>query len=161
MRERVAGIDFAKAILERAQDPPLRVFLLGGKEGVAARAKERLLHTYPSLCICGVHHGYFQKDGEENERLLSFIRAACPDILFVCFEFPVQEEWIDQNISSLPSVRVAIGLGGTLDVFAGDVKRAPKFVSRLGLEWLWRMAREPKRFKHLPDLLHFYLRAPK
>jgi N-acetylglucosaminyldiphosphoundecaprenol N-acetyl-beta-D-mannosaminyltransferase len=161
LRERVAGIDFAKALLERAQDEHLRVFLLGGKEGVAAHAKERLLKIHPDLCICGCHHGYFQKSGKENQAVLDLIREAHPDILFVCFGFPIQEEWIAKNLSRLPSVRIAAGLGGTLDVFAGDIKRAPKIVSRLGMEWLWRMAREPKRFRHLPALINFYLRAPK
>ena len=72
----------------------------------------------------------------------------------------MQEEWLVQNLSLLPSVRIALGLGGSLDVFAGDVRRAPKMLSRFKLEWLWRMLCEPKRMRDLPDLIRFFLLAP-
>ena len=157
LRERVPGIEFGESILKEAAERSLRVFLLGGKEGVAQRAAQRLSTQYPSLQICGAHTGYFQKTGEENAKVLLHIQKAKPHILFVCFGFPMQERWIDGNLPHLSSLSLVAGLGGSLDVWAGDVKRAPKIVQRCGLEWAWRMLREPKRLKNLPALVRFRL----
>jgi N-acetylglucosaminyldiphosphoundecaprenol N-acetyl-beta-D-mannosaminyltransferase len=155
LRERVAGISFGEALLCEAARGDDRVFLLGGKEGVAPRAAENLQKRYPGLNICGAYWGYFEKEGEENRRVLGMIKACRPDILLVCFGFPVQEVWIRENLPYLPSVRIAAGLGGSLDVWAGDVRRAPVFVQRRGLEWAWRMAAEPKRLAQLPQIFRF------
>lgn len=151
--EKVSGIEFGEALMERAAEQGLRVFLLGGKEGVAHRAADNLCLRYPKLQICGAHNGYFDKNGEENEALLSSLSALRPDILLVCFGFPAQELWMRDNLPHLPFLRVAAGLGGSLDVWAGDVARAPALLSRIGLEWAWRMAREPRRLSNLPALL--------
>ncbi len=155
LRERVAGISFGEALLCEAARRGDRVFLLGGKEGVAPRAAENLQKKYPGLLVCGAYWGYFEKEGEENRQVLGMIRACRPDILLVCFGFPVQEYWIRENLPHLPSVRVAAGLGGSLDVWAGDVRRAPVFVQKRGLEWAWRMAAEPKRLAQLPQIFRF------
>lgn len=155
LEERVAGIAFGEALLDRAAREGLGVFLLGGREGVAEQAAKNLCTRYPGLQICGTHHGYFEKTGAQDLRVVELLCAARPDILLVCFGFPVQEEWIAAHLPSLAGVRVVAGLGGSLDVWAGEVGRAPAFVSRLGLEWAWRMAREPKRLRHLPALLRF------
>lgn len=155
LRERAAGIEFGEALLSRAAREGLRVFLLGGGEGVAVRAAERLCARYSGLCIAGTYWGYFEKTGEEDCRVTEIIRAARPDILFVCFGFPAQEQWIAAHLDRLDGVRVAAGLGGSLDVWAGDVKRAPAVLSHMGLEWAWRMLREPKRLKKLPALVRF------
>lgn len=155
LRERVAGISFGEALLSEAARRGDRVFLLGGRDGVAPRAAERLQKRYSGLVICGTYWGYFEKDGEENRRVLGMIRACRPEILLVCFGFPIQEIWIRENLPRLPSVRVAAGLGGSLDVWAGDVRRAPVFVQRRGLEWAWRMVAEPKRLTQLPEILRF------
>ena len=152
---RVAGIEFGEALLARASEDGLRVFLLGGKEGVAERAAKSLCQKYPSLCICGTSWGYFAKSGEEDRRVISYIRACRPDVLLVCMGFPMQEEWIDMHMHLLDGVRVVAGLGGSLDVWSGDLRRAPKIVSHMGLEWAWRMAKEPKRLKNLPAILRF------
>ena len=157
LRERIAGIDFGEAILKKSAEMGLRVFLLGGKEGVAKTASERLSQKYPGLKICGIHSGYFQKYGEENAAVLRRINEANADILFVCFGFPMQERWIDKNLPSLSHLRLLAGLGGSLDVWAGNVKRAPKPLQKLGLEWAWRMAHEPRRLKNLPAILRFRL----
>jgi N-acetylglucosaminyldiphosphoundecaprenol N-acetyl-beta-D-mannosaminyltransferase len=154
-RERVPGIDFGEAILERASKEGLRVFLLGGKEGVARRAAANLSTKYPGLKICGAHSGYFQKTGKENAEVLHIIQNAEPHILFVCFGFPMQEKWILKNLPALPSLHLIAGLGGSLDVWAGTLKRAPKILQKQGLEWAWRMLREPKRLKNLPALVRF------
>jgi N-acetylglucosaminyldiphosphoundecaprenol N-acetyl-beta-D-mannosaminyltransferase len=110
---------------------------------------------YPTLQICGVHHGYFDKSGAENAEVIKKIRTAAPDILFVCFGFPAQEKWITDNLSSLPSVKLALGLGGSLDVWSGNIRRAPLLVQKAGLEWLWRTVLEPKRARIFLDIPHF------
>ena len=161
LRERVAGIDFGEAVLREASRQRLRVFLLGGEVGVAQTASEKLCIRYPGLKICGTYHGYFQKTGAENERILNDIRSAHTDILFVCFGFPRQEEWILENLPSLKELRLIAGLGGSLDVWSGKLRRAPKFFIDHGLEWAWRMAREPRRLKNLPALIRFSLSCEK
>ncbi|MBO5931838.1 MAG: WecB/TagA/CpsF family glycosyltransferase [Clostridia bacterium] len=158
--ERVAGIDFGAEVLGRAERAGLRVFLLGGGEGVAERAAQNLRKKHPRLCICGTTWGYFQRTGEENMRTVSYIRACRPDILFVCMGFPVQEEWVMENLHLLSDVRLIACLGGSLDVWAGDLRRAPVWLSRAGLEWLWRMLCQPKRFANLPHILSFLWHVP-
>ena len=153
---RIAGIDFGEALLLRAARDGLRVFLLGGREGVAERAGKRLAQRFPGLCVCGCYWGYFARTKEEDERLVSVLRAVRPDILFVCMGFPLQEEWIGEHMDRLSGVRVIAGLGGSLDVWSGCVHRAPRVLSGLGLEWAWRIAQEPKkRISQLPVLLRF------
>ncbi len=157
LKERVAGIEFGERLLERAAREGLRVFLLGGKADVAARAAEALRARYTGLCVCGTHWGYFDQAGEENRRVITEIRESRADILLVCMGFPVQERWITDNLASLSHLRVVAGLGGSLDVWSGDLRRAPRAVSRIGLEWAWRMAREPRRLRGLPALVRVAL----
>ena len=152
---RVSGIDFGERLLAYAAEHGLRVFLLGGADGVAHRAGEALCRRYPGLCVCGSFWGYGSKSGEENAQLLGWIRQSRADILLVCFGYPLQEEWIFENLSALSDVRIIAGLGGSLDVWAGDVRRAPRLMQKTGLEWAWRMARQPARIKQLPTLLRF------
>lgn len=159
LKERVAGIEFGEALLARAAHDGLRVFLLGGGNGIAARAAARLSERYVGLRVCGTYWGYFDRTGEENRRVLSLIRESRADVLLVCMGFPVQEEWIAENLSALAPLRVVAGLGGSLDVWAGEVKRAPRVLSKMGLEWAWRMAREPRRLRHLPALVRFWART--
>ncbi len=149
---RVAGISFGEALLAEAAEKGLRVFLLGGKEGVAQEAAERLQKKYNGLCICGCFWGYFERTKKQDEHLIQTILQAKTDILLVCMGFPEQERWIDSHRKRLTGVRVAAGLGGSLDVWAGRVPRAPRVIRSMGLEWAWRMAREPKRLRHLPAL---------
>ena len=160
LAERVAGIDFGAEILFRAERAGLRVFLLGGGDGVAERAAENLRKKHPRLCICGTTWGYFDKTGEENMRTISYIRACRPDVLFVCMGFPVQERWVIENLHHLTDIRVIACLGGSLDVWSGDLRRAPLWMSRMGTEWLWRMLRQPKRFAVLPEMVSFLWHVP-
>lgn len=158
--ERVAGIDFGLDLLAHADEAGLRVFLLGGGEGVAERAAEKMRKKHPRLCICGTTWGYFNKIGEENTRVVSYIRACRPHILLVCMGFPIQERWVIENLYHLADIRVIACLGGSLDVWSGEVRRAPDWMSRAGLEWLWRMLRQPKRLSALPQIASFLWHVP-
>ncbi len=153
---RVAGIDFGTALLQAAAEQGLRVFLLGGAPGVADAAAEQLIGRLPSLCICGTHHGYFGEGAEETRELLSLIQAASPHILLVCMGFPRQEMWVREHLSHLPSVEICACLGGSLDVWADRIKRAPLLLQKAGLEWAFRMVCEPKRMLQLPHLADFF-----
>ena len=148
LKERISGIDLGEDILALAARHSYSVFLLGGKHGVARRAARELQSRYEGLRICGTHHGYF----EDNERLIAQISRLRPDIILVCLGSPKQEKWIMNNLSALPSVRLAIALGGSLDVWSGKIKRAPSGFRSLGLEWLWRTVREPKRARIFCDI---------
>lgn len=155
--ERIAGIDAARYVLSVAEKKGLSVALLGAKEGVAARAAARLRRELPRLRISYVHHGYFDRNGAENDAVLAALHAAAPDILFVCFGFPAQEMWIDRHAPTLPSLHLCMGLGGSLDVWAGNVRRAPRWVSACGLEWLWRVLCEPHRAHIFLEIPRFFL----
>lgn len=157
--ERLTGIDSAEWLLSFAAKHGLRVFLLGGREGVAEAAARGLTARFPTLTVCGTHHGYFDKsrDSVENQALLSLVRRARPELLFVCFGAPAQERWIAENADGIPSLRLCMGLGGALDVWSGSVRRAPKMVQRCGLEWLWRTLSEPKRVPRLFAIPRFLL----
>ena len=160
LREKVSGIDFGEALMTAARGKE-SVFLLGGKPGVAEVAAARLCERHPRLQICGTHHGYFDKNGDDNLAVLERIRRCRPVYLFVCFGFPLQEEWISRNFAALPdSLRVVAGLGGSLDVWAGNLRRAPRILSKIGMEWAWRMALEPRRLKDLPALARILLFPP-
>lgn len=161
LKARIAGIEFGEALLARAATDGLRVFLLGGRDGVAAHAAERLQARYPGLCISGTAGGYFDRNGEENQAVTAAIRMSRADMVFVCLGFPLQERWICENLANLSDVRILAGLGGSLDVWAGDVRRAPPLISKIGLEWLWRMGQEPHRLKGLGAVLRFALFPPR
>ncbi len=150
---RISGVDMARRVLALAARRGYRVFLLGGKEGVAREAAARLVARLSGLCICGVRDGYFS--AEETGAVLADIRHARPDILFVCLGSPRQELFIDRYRDALPEVKLFMALGGTLDVFAKRTRRAPRLVQKAGLEWLWRMAHEPRRFRELPKMMAF------
>ena len=149
--ERVTGIDTAYSVLEKLADVSGSVYLLGSKPGVAEKAAERLTETLPSLRIVGTHHGYF----EDDEKIVSDIKEKSPDLLAVCLGSPRQEIWVHQNKEKLSGVGAILCLGGALDVWAGNIKRAPSLFIKLHLEWLWRMLLEPKRMKELPKMVKF------
>lgn len=156
--ERVAGIDLATEILRRCAENGVPVFLMGGTPGTAEAARDALANRFPGLNVAGTHHGYFEKKGEESDRIIKKIADSGAKLLFVCFGAPAQEIWIRENKALLSEggVRVAMGLGGTLDVYAGKVKRAPKIFISLGLEWLYRLMCEPSRLYRMRVLPRFY-----
>ena len=143
---RVAGIELAESLLPLAAERGLRVFFYGGREGVAERAAALWRERYPTLSVA-VADGY---SGDPTEG----IRAFSPHILFVCLGFPRQEEWI---LSRKASVRgVMLGLGGSLDVWSGCVRRAPLALRRVHMEWLWRTLCEPRRARRLLPLPRYF-----
>lgn len=147
IRKRIAGIEIGEALLALSEKKGYRIYLLGGKADTAKNAAERLVARFPSLHIVGTHHGYF--DREEEHAVTAEIRAASPDLLFVCMGFPRQEEFLVRNRSLLAPIRIALGLGGSLDVWAGDLRRAPVWMQCCGLEWLFRTIQEPNRVKRI------------
>lgn len=142
--ERVTGIDLMLRLLERASLSGWSVYLLGAAPGVAAAAAERLCRDYPGLRVAGSRHGYFQAD--EESRIVQEIKKTRPDLLFVALGAPKQEIWIDRCLEET-GASVAIGVGGSFDVLAGRVRRAPRWVRHLRLEWLARLFRQPSRWR--------------
>lgn len=147
LTERVPGVDFASGLVEWCAAHGKRLFLLGAKPGVAEQAALNLLAAYPGLIVCGTHDGYFQDD----QPVVDEIRASCADVVFVCLGAPKQEFWMARN-GPLTGARLAVGLGGSLDVFAGVVERAPEGWQKVGMEWLYRLIKEPKRFGRMAKL---------
>lgn len=152
LSERAAGYDIACRVMEKIKGTDHSIFLFGGKPGVAEDAKQNLEDRYPGLRIAGMRNGYF-KPGEEAE-IIEEINASGADLLFVCLGAPKQEEWIDRNREGL-SVGAALGIGGSLDVFAGHVQRAPKFWCSIGMEWFYRLIKEPWRIGRMMALPKF------
>ncbi len=152
---RVPGIDFASGVMaELNSSGGGRVYLLGAKPGVAEDARKNLSQRYPALTFCGCHDGYFQEDGPVVEA----VKSACPDLLLVCLGAPKQERWMSAYGPST-GAHLAIGLGGALDVYAGRVERAPERWQKLGLEWLYRLKKEPKRIGRMARLPLFLIGA--
>lgn len=150
LKEKVSGVDFAAALLPLLREMGKRLYLLGSKPGVAELAAEKLLERCPGLQICGMADGYFQ----DEAAVVAKINAAAPDVLFVCLGSPKQERFMQNHLGEIHAT-LMIGLGGSLDSFAGTVKRAPDWMIRLGLEWLYRLIREPRRFKRMLRLPKF------
>ncbi len=145
--ERVTGTDLFYRIAEESQNHKWRIFLLGAKPGVAIKAVDILLKKYPKAIFAGTYAG--SPSFGEEEQIRNLIDSSKPDILFVAYGSPAQELWIARNLPRLNSVKLAIGVGGAFDFAAGAVKRAPRFMQKTGLEWLWRVMREPSRIKRI------------
>lgn len=156
LEERVAGSDMVPALVGRAAEKGYSIYLLGAGPGVAARAAEVLKEKHPGLKIAGVQSPPFSPVLEMSPKIVDEINAAQPDILLVAFGNPKQEKWIDMTRASL-SVPVIIGVGATLDFIAGSKKRAPLWMQRLGLEWLFRLLQEPARLwrRYVVDIVVF------
>ena len=147
LKGRVTGIGFAQGIMERMAENGKTLYLLGAKPGVAEKAAERLREQYPGLRIAGTHDGYFQEDGP----VIEAIRASGADVVFVCLGAPKQEKWMQKN-GEATGAHLLVGLGGCLDVFSGEVQRAPEAFQKLGLEWLHRLAKNPSRIGRMMKL---------
>jgi N-acetylglucosaminyldiphosphoundecaprenol N-acetyl-beta-D-mannosaminyltransferase len=154
---RIAGVDLIESLLDqrRLQNKRgLRLFLLGGRPGVAAEAGERLRLRWPFVEIVGSRDGYFSV--QENEEVLQEVNKAAPDLLLAGMGLPKQELWLAEYWERL-RVKLAVGIGGGLNLWAGRIKRAPQLVRRMGLEWLFRTFHEPQRITRLKTLPSFVL----
>ena len=154
MKEKVPGIDFACGVMARLAERGGSVYLFGAKPGVAEAAAETLRTKFPGLVISGTSDGYFSDDGPIIEK----IKDAAPDFLLVCLGAPKQELWMAKMSGKL-LVGLMVGLGGSLDVFAGTVKRAPEAWQKLDLEWLYRLLKEPRRIGRMMKLPLFVIEA--
>lgn len=141
-KERIPGQAYFREIIELSNQKGYSIYLLGGEEGIAQQAKENLKKIYPNVNIVGTHHGYFEE--QEEKEVINEINQLQPNILFVALGAPRQEKWIAKHKEEL-KVDVATGQGGTYDYEAGKIKRAPKFIQKIGMEWLWRLILQPSR----------------
>lgn len=153
VRERVAGFDLSCALLAYAGETKRKVFLFGGKPGVADAAAEKLKAKYPGILIVGTCHGYHK----DTSHVANEISKSEADIVLVCLGAPAQEFWIDAN-KEAAGAKVYIGAGGSLDVLAGTAKRAPLFFRKLNLEWFYRLLKQPSRFGRMLDLPRFMIK---
>jgi exopolysaccharide biosynthesis WecB/TagA/CpsF family protein len=157
LASRVAGSDLIPLLLQRSAHKGWRIFLLGGSPEVAAEAARRIAVSYPTLPkVAHYSPPYGPLDGMDNEGIHERIRSARPDIMLVCFGCPKQEKWISRNLGSL-EVPAVIAAGATIDFLAGSVARAPVWMRRVGLEWIFRLLQEPRRLvrRYVDDLVHF------
>ncbi len=156
-RERVAGSELVYHLAEAAAAHGWRLFLLGAAPGVAEEAARRLCARYPALQIAGAYAG--SPDAAENDEIVALINASRANLLYVAYGAPRQDMWIARNRAKLSTVRVAIGVGGALDFIAGTAVRAPERWQRLGLEWFYRLLREPWRWRRMLALPRFAWRV--
>ncbi len=149
---RVTGADLMQSICAEAVGQGYRIFLYGSSPETSAKAAEVLQRRHPGIQIAGRKHGYLTDD--ETAGLIDCINASGADILFVALGSPRQEHWISENLSRL-NVSVVQGIGGTLDTIAGNVRRAPKWMQAMGLEWFYRLLKQPSRAYRQLNLIRF------
>ncbi|HYE83289.1 MAG TPA: WecB/TagA/CpsF family glycosyltransferase [Clostridia bacterium] len=152
VKERVAGIDLMMRLMKIADSRGKSVYLLGGKEGVAEEAAIKLTESYSRLRIAGTRNGYFGEDSEE--KLIAEINSSNADILIVALGAPKQEKFIYKHRDKLKA-RIAMGVGGSLDILSGRSQRAPEFYQKAGLEWFYRLMKEPRRIGRIMKLPKF------
>lgn len=154
LKERVAGYDLTQNLMAELAATGETFYFFGGAPGVASTAARMMMKKYPGLKVVGVHNGYF--DEKEEKKIIQDIKTKSPSILLVGLGAPKQEKWIYDNIR-LVGAKVAIGVGGSFDVMAGNVKRAPKIFQKLGLEWFHRLITQPTRWRRMMRLPKFAL----
>lgn len=146
LKAKISGSDLVPLLCEEASKKQYSIFIIGGKEGVAEQAKQNLEKRLPGIMIVGTYaptYGFEKNDAELN-KINTLLSEAKPDLLIACFGCPKQEKWIFENISKYDA-KVSICAGATVDFLAGNIKRAPRWMSEHGLEWLYRFLQEPKR----------------
>lgn len=152
VKEKIAGIEVMNEIIKKCAIEGKGIYLLGAKKEILIRCKENILRTYPSINIVGINDGYFEIDSAQN--IVDDIKESKPYALFVAMGCPRQEKFISKYMEELPC-KIFMGVGGSFDVFAGNVTRAPKWMIKLGLEWLYRVMKEPWRIKRLGAIPKF------
>lgn len=158
LKERIPGVEFGASMLAYCAQAKKKVFLLGAKPGVAEQAGENLKRQYEGLEIAGLHDGYFQE--QESTLIAAEIRSSAADLLLVCLGAPKQELFM-QKYGKETGARLLLGLGGSLDVYAGVVQRAPEFYQKHGLEWFYRLMKNPSRITRMMKLPHFLFHVVK
>jgi N-acetylglucosaminyldiphosphoundecaprenol N-acetyl-beta-D-mannosaminyltransferase len=148
---RIAGTDFVYQLCDLAAEKERSVYFLGAGEGVAKQTAEKLQRLYSTLKVVGAESGgeVSNKSQTSSDKTIQHINEVKPDILFVALGQVKQEKWIFKNLDTLPSVKIAIGIGGAFDYIAGNVTRAPRWMRSIGLEWLFRLIVQPKRWKRI------------
>lgn len=155
--ERVAGYDLVQNTMKDAVKEGYKYYFFGSKPGTSEAAAEKMRETYPGIQIVGTRNGYFKS--EDEAEIIADINNSGANILLVALGAPKQEKWIEANKHLMPNVRVAVGVGGSLDVMSGNVKRAPETFQKLGLEWFYRLLKEPTRFKRMLVLPKFLVKV--
>ena len=158
LTERVTGIDLVNSICAASAQYGWKLYILGSAPGVADTAAKNICEKYSGCNIIGTHHGYF--DAQEEQNILAELRELKPDVLFVALGAPRQEYWIAEHIKAL-GIPVGMGIGGSMDVLSGNVKRAPEWMQKMSLEWLYRFLIQPTRFKRMLALPKFMLAVKK
>lgn len=152
--QRVAGADLLEELVREAAGSGWKIYLLGAAPSVAEETAQIWLEKYPSLQVAGVRNGYFSTD--EEEQVAAGIEAAAPEMLFVAMGSPRQEQFIAKYGKRM-NVPVVMGVGGSFDVVSGRVDRAPVWMQKLGLEWSWRLIKEPRRILRMAALPRFLI----
>ena len=154
LKAKLPGIEFASELMGKMAEQSKSLFLFGAKPGIAESAAANLAKKYPGLKIAGVNDGYF----EDDKPIIEKIKNSGADVVFVCLGAPKQEKWMEQN-GEATGAHLLLGIGGSLDVFAGVVKRAPKIYQKLGMEWFYRLLKQPSRIGRMAKLPMFLVHA--
>ena len=149
LKQRIPGQAYFRKVLEIGEKEGWTIYLLGGKGDTAERAIENVKKLYPKIKIIGSHEGFFEKDSEQD--VINEINSLQPNVLFVAMGAPAQEKWIYNHKNEL-KVDVAAGQGGTFDYEAGNIRRAPKWIQKIGMEWFWRLVLQPSRILRMAVL---------
>ncbi len=152
---KVAGVEVGEGLIKRLAKTEYTVYLLGGKPGVAEKAAELLSAKYPGIKFAGCRDGYFNKIGDESDAVIDAINKTGANAVFVCLGCPAQEKWIYENREKL-NAKALLALGGSLDAYSGNVRRAPRIFIKLGLEWFYRLLCQPQRIGRMMKLPKFY-----
>lgn len=153
--ERVAGYDLMRQLLSVLNEQKLKLYMLGAQEETIEKAVETIRKEYPNLQLAGYHHGFFKW---EDPAIINEIKATKPDLILVALGVPRQEKWIAEHLDEVEK-GVFIGVGGSFDVLAGTVKRAPEIWQKLNLEWFYRLLKQPSRWRRMLALPHFALKV--
>ena len=154
--ERVAGFDLYCQLLDKAAQKGYKAFFFGGSPGIAEAAKAKSEELYPGVKVVGCRNGYFKE--EESQAIIDEINASGADMLFAALGAPKQEKWLVRYREQLKP-KILMGIGGSFDVFAGKMERAPKWMQDASLEWLFRLYKQPSRFMRMMALPKFVLKV--
>lgn len=153
---RITGIDLFEKICSEHETISAKIFLYGAKREIVEETRKKLLEKYKTIKIVGIEDGFVK----DNDKLIEKINKSDANIVFVAMGSPKQEKWIFENKNRL-NANIFMGVGGSFDVVSGNTKRAPKFIQKIGIEWLYRMLKEPKRLKNVPLQIKYWYKLKK